>query len=233
MDKLPFLDERLLLIAGLVRRGKIVADIGSDHGYLVTWLVKSGVCPSGYACDINEQPLERSRRTVQSYGVADRVTLQMGSGFEPLRPCEVQDIIIAGMGGDLIANILSTAAWRDTQHHYLLQPMTRADELRRYLCAAGYEIIAEHAAKANRFSYTVLSVRYTGVPTSCTELFSMVGKLPQCPTEEAQVYIRRQADVLQKRIQGLEKSAEKAAQAVPLRRLRQEILQTIGENLHE
>lgn len=47
MDKLPFLDERLLLIAGLVRRGKIVADIGSDHGYLVTWLVKNGISPSG------------------------------------------------------------------------------------------------------------------------------------------------------------------------------------------
>lgn len=229
MDKLPFLDERLLLIAGLVRRGKIVADIGSDHGYLVTWLVKNGISPSGYACDVNEQPLERSRRTVQSYGVADRVTLRIGSGLEPLHPSEVQDIIIAGMGGDLIARILSAVNWRDTQQHYLLQPMTRADELRRYLCASGYEIMAEHAAKANRFLYTVLSVRYTGVPTSCTELFSLVGKLPQCATEEARAYIRRQAAVLQKRIQGLEQSADRAAQAVPLRRLRQDILQTIGE----
>lgn len=229
MRELPFVDERLALIASLVRKGSVVADIGSDHGFLVTWLVKSGICPSGFACDVNEMPLERSRHTVESYGVSDRVALRLGSGLVPLRQDEAQDIVIAGMGGDLIADILSAADWRDESKHYLLQPMTRADELRRRLCAQGYEITAEHAASVNRFCYTVMEARYTGQASACTELFALVGKMPQCRTAQGKRYIRRQAQMVQKKIEGLSRSANRADEQAPLKRLYAEILKTIEE----
>ncbi len=230
MNELPILDERLSLIAGLVRQGSTVADIGADHGYLVTWLIKQGICPQGFACDINEMPLARSRRTVERYGVADRVRLVLSNGLECLQENDADDIVIAGMGGDLIAKILAAAAWKNPQKHYLLQPMTRADELRRWLCANGYEIICEHSARANRFRYSVLSVRYTGKITACSDLFAVVGKLPECPAEDARAYIRWQAEIVHKKIKGLQASKNRREQAAPLELLYHAILRTIGED---
>jgi len=230
MNELPFLDERLSLIASLVRCGSVVADIGADHGYLVTWLVKQGICRRGFACDINEMPLARSRRTVEQYGVADRVQLVLSNGLEHLRESDADDIVIAGMGGDLISQILAAAGWKSREKRYLLQPMTRADELRRWLCANGYEILCEHCARANRFRYTVMTVRYTGEVIACGDLFAVVGRLPECGTEDARSYIRWQAEIVLKKIGGLRASKDRTEQAAPFEILYRDILRTIGED---
>ena len=226
---LPALDGRLALIARLVRPGSVVADIGSDHGYLVAWLVGTDTCPHGYACDINRQPLEHSRATAERCGVADRVTALLGGGLSRLKEADADDIVIAGMGGDLIAQILGDADWQSPDKRYLLQPMTRADELRRWLCANGYCIEAEHAARARRFCYAVLTVRRTGEATLCDDYYAAVGRMPECDCEDARAYIRHQAAVILKKASGLERSRERAAEAVRCRALAARILATIGE----
>ena len=62
------LDDRLSAVAGLVRNGKRVADIGTDHGYLVAYLVENGMCPSGIPADLRKGPLENARQTVIQQG---------------------------------------------------------------------------------------------------------------------------------------------------------------------
>lgn len=229
MNGLPILDERLALLAGLVRGGSVVADIGSDHGYLVAWLVGRGICPHGYACDVNPMPLERSRSTARRFGVEDKITFLLSDGLEQLEENAADDIVIAGMGGDLIARILGGAGWKSGEKRYLLQPMTRADELRRWLCASGYEICAEHAACAREFCYSALTVRYTGAVCPCGDYFALLGKLPEQGTLEARAYIARQAVALQKKIEGLRASKNRSEQAAPLEELYAAVVAALGE----
>lgn len=230
METLPALDNRLALLASLVRAGCTCADIGTDHGYLITSLVKSGVCPRGFACDINEMPLEQSRATARRCGVEDRISFVLSDGLARLDENEIDDVIIAGMGGNLIADILESAAWHSGKQRFLLQPMTRADELRRRLCAGGYELCAEDAARENGFCYTVITVRYSGVRRECTPLFAAVGLLASAKTPQARAYIKKQAELLEKRIRGLEGSETRTAEAIPLRPLYNDILKLIEED---
>ena len=105
------LDERLKTVAALVRPGSRVADIGTDHGYLPVYLVKEGICPRAIAADLRSGPLESARRHVTAAGLSDRIDLRLGDGLTPIEPQEVDDMIIAGMGGETIAGILAAADW--------------------------------------------------------------------------------------------------------------------------
>ena len=230
MRGLPFLDERLALLASLVRAGSIAADIGSDHGHLITWLVGRGVCPHGYACDINKKPLEQSRATALRFGCEGKISFVLSNGLAELNEADIDDIIIAGMGGDLIAEILSAAGWHSAGKQFLLQPMTRADELRRWLCANGYELCSEHAAQANGFCYTAITSRYTGKVYPCTPLFAAVGIMPQVRTPEAKAYILKQAEAVKKKLLGLAASKNHLAdEMLPLQGLYDSILATLEE----
>ena len=187
------LDERLETVAGFVRRGSVVADIGTDHGYLVCELIRRGVCPRGFATDINAMPLERARETVARCGLEERVTLLLCDGLSGLEPYCAQDIVAAGMGGELIGGIIDAAAWlRSPEIRLVLQPMSKADELRRWLCRNGFGILRERAALAGRHVYTVISAGYTGEKYEPDELFALTGRLADCPGERERQYIRRQ-----------------------------------------
>ena len=117
-ERYPRLDRRLQAIADLVnpegRSGLRLADVGTDHGYLVSYLALTGQIAKGYACDINPQPLERARRTLERYGVQG-VELRLSDGLAALTPEMVDRVVIAGMGGDMMVHILSQAGWQQAQ----------------------------------------------------------------------------------------------------------------------
>ena len=229
--ELPVLDARLALIASMVRPGRTVADIGADHGYLVTWLVASGTCPSGVAADINAQPLARAALTAKECGVMERIALIQCDGLSALEERDAEDLIIAGMGGDTIAQILEAAAWHTPDKRFLLQPMTHAAQLRRWLCKNGYAIEMENAALAGRFCYTVMTVRFTGETLPCSEVFAHAGLLPERNTPEARAYVRAQACAAQKKARGLARSGSHEAEYLAASRLACELYATIGEDL--
>ena len=142
--ELPNLDTRLQSVARFVRRGAFVADIGSDHAYLPLWLVLSGRASRAVASDIVEGPVARARANVIRYGCEDRVTVIRADGLAGVRELPITDIVIAGMGGELIANIISAAGWvRNERYRLILQPMTHSEILRRELLAWGFFISDE------------------------------------------------------------------------------------------
>lgn len=164
-------DKRLGIIAGQVRKGKRFADIGTDHAYLPVFLVKNGICPSGFACDINEKPLNVAGLNIKGACMQDRIQTVLSDGLENIDPYSVDDIIIAGMGGELITRILSNASWvKDSRLRLILQPMTRPEALRKFLFENGFEIIFEMAAEENSKLYTVISAEYTGGIIEFSEL---------------------------------------------------------------
>ena len=139
------LDKRLSAVAALVRQGSRLADIGTDHAYLPVHLVQSGVCPSAIASDIGAGPLDAARRTVTENGLTSEIALRLGDGLATVKAGEVEDVAIAGMGGETIVAILEAAPWVQNEGiRLILQPMTRAEDLRRWLLTHGFTILGEH-----------------------------------------------------------------------------------------
>ncbi|MCL2020480.1 MAG: class I SAM-dependent methyltransferase [Oscillospiraceae bacterium] len=168
------LDERLAACAALVRREARVADIGSDHAILPCFLLQNG-WTNITASDINPKPLEHARKTLEKYGFgADTVRLVLSDGFEKIPPCD--DVIIAGMGGETISEILTGCRYKDENTRLILQPMTRHEELRRGLYRQGFEIISETFAYCSRKPYTVIYARFTGERREIDEAFAFIGK---------------------------------------------------------
>ena len=142
------LGPRLALCASLVREGSTLCDVGTDHGYLPIWLLKTGKIPKALACDINPGPLEAARRDGAKYGVGEELSFRLSDGLEAVSPEEAEDIAIAGMGGELILRIVTQAPWlRDPQKRLILQPMSSVPELRLGLRDLGFAVLQEEAVE--------------------------------------------------------------------------------------
>ena len=173
------LDSRLRLAADLVRQDSRVADIGTDHAFLPVALVAEGRCPSAIASDVRQGPVGNARRTVEQAGLGDRISVRLGDGLQTVRPDEVDDIVIAGMGGETIAAILEEAPWvKNDRYRLILQPMTRAEKLRAYLYIHGFDILTERVTQVGRHWYTVIHAVFTGNETAEDEVRCHIGKIP-------------------------------------------------------
>ena len=105
------LQPRLALLASLVPQGAVLADVGTDHGYIPVCLRQRGVIDRAIASDIGREPLEHARRTAEEYGVGG-IDLRLCAGLDAIAPEECDTVLIAGMGGETIWGILA-AALRD------------------------------------------------------------------------------------------------------------------------
>ncbi|HSQ89074.1 class I SAM-dependent methyltransferase [Romboutsia sp.] len=172
------LTDRLLKIASLVTKGKRVADIGTDHGYIPVYLLNKGYVDFAILADVNKGPLENARSEVRHNNLLEKVDLRLGSGIEVLEVNEVDEVIIAGMGGILISELLE--AKKEVAHSVdklILQPMQAQNELRKYLLNNGYEILDEVLVKEDFRIYEIIIAKYTGKNTVIEdEIYYEVGK---------------------------------------------------------
>ena len=213
------LDPRLSLCASFVPAGAKLADIGTDHGYLPIWLAKTGRVLHAVAADLRPGPLERAKENVRKYQVEDIVELRLSDGLQAFLPEEADFIVIAGMGGEVIASILGAAPWlKETGARLVLQPMTRAEELRRFLAEHGFEILEERPVLSLGRPYSVLLTAYTGRQEAGGILFPYLGKLLQSPlTDKAErtaalAYLGKQLRHLQNLEKGARAGGEQEAQ---------------------
>lgn len=159
MGERPVLQPRLRAIADLVPAGSRLADIGTDHGYIPIDLLLSGHIPSAIATDIGQMPLNHARHTAQCCGLSEGIDFRLGDGLAPLAPDEADVIVIAGMGGDNIADILTASPWAREGPLLLLQPMSKAEVLRAFLPEHGYCVEAERLVADKGKLYPILTVR--------------------------------------------------------------------------
>ena len=153
------LQPRLQCIASLVPKGARLADIGTDHGYLPVYLLQEGTIGHAIASDINALPLAHARATAAEYGVTEKLDFRLCPGLAKLRPEECDTVAIAGMGGETILGILEAAPWtRDGAHTLILQPQTKVDLLRRWLCESGYRFLEEKLVRDKEQLYVVFRV---------------------------------------------------------------------------
>lgn len=150
------LDNRLKMCAELVSGRGIAVDVGTDHAYLAAELINSGRCRKVIASDINEGPLESARKTVEKYGISDSVELVLSDGLENVGLEGVSDIVIAGMGGETIADIIIGGGIFSDDIRLILQPMSKPELLRKSLYENHFKIESERGVEVGDKLYTVI-----------------------------------------------------------------------------
>ena len=114
------------------------------------------------ASDVRAGPLERAKKNIERYGVGNLVAVRLSDGLDAVQPSEAEDIVVAGMGGLMIAEIISRAPWlKEGGRHLILQPMTRAEDLRRSLSDQGFAILRERAVREEHHLYTAMLCAYS------------------------------------------------------------------------
>lgn len=170
---------RLSAVAKRIRQGARVADIGTDHALLPVWLLQNGQCPSAVASDIGEGPAAAARRTVSGAGLEAAISVRVGDGLAPVQPDEVDDIVIAGMGGETIADILAAAPWvADARYRLVLQPMSKPERLRTFLAENGFSTVEEDVVAEGERLYTVMTVTFTGERRRLGFAEALMGDIP-------------------------------------------------------
>ncbi len=133
---------RLQMIIDLVSQNSI-ADIGTDHAYIPIKLASTGVIDKAIATDKNEGPLKIAEENVIKYGLENKIQLRLGEGLKPINKGECELVIIAGMGGKLIGDIIEDDLEKSKSFKLLLQPMNAQAELRKRLINMGFMITKE------------------------------------------------------------------------------------------
>ena len=154
------LSDRLHIIAERVEKNKTMADIGTDHGFLPIYLLQSGKCKKAIAADISMPSLSKAIENARSI-LSDNGNFEarQGNGLEVLNCGEADTVVIAGMGGKLIRDILDA----DLEHTYsfsrfVLQPRIGQGILRKWLCEKGFRIINEDVVYEGSYIPEIITV---------------------------------------------------------------------------
>lgn len=162
MDTIIKPDARLCTAIPYLKRGGRVADIGTDHAYLPIYLVSCGLVSAALASDINQGPIDSARANIERAGLSQTVSVLRTDGLHGVEAFAPDDVLIFGMGGELIARILSEAPFvKNKDIGLILQPMSKAAALRGWLCENGFEILGESLSYVDRH-YQTIYARYCG-----------------------------------------------------------------------
>lgn len=149
---------RLRAAAELVLPGVPAADIGSDHMYLPAYLARRRLCPHVIATDKAAAPCAKGRAFLAGLGLDGQVEVRRGDGLEVLTAGEVATIIVTGMGGCLIRDILAARPRiADSARRLVLSPQKDVDLLRYYLADSGWRIVDERLIYEAGIYYTVIA----------------------------------------------------------------------------
>lgn len=198
------ISNRLCTAASFVRDGAVVADIGTDHAYLPIYLLLNNKITRAYASDINVGPIQRAKENIQKYGLEKYIEAKVASGLDGIENASPDDIVICGMGGELIVKILENSSYiRNENVRLILQPMTHVEQVRDYL-SNGFSTVAEKVVFEDGKLYQVLCLQYDGAfhPHSRIEL--ELGKINiQNRSEEFKILLNSTIAKKRKRREGL------------------------------
>lgn len=206
-QKLP---PRLATIAAMVRPNAVLADVGTDHAYLPIFLLSQKHVSRCVCTDIHLGPCQSAKANLAAAGLSEAATVLHTDGLCGVAPYAPTDIVIAGMGGELIADILSRADFVQNQElRFYLQPMTRAEKLREYLWQNGFSILQEVLVAEQERIYQVLCVSFTAQNTVYSQVDLYLGKqMPSMGTEHFLPRTERLLAQLKKQRWGMSQSAQ-------------------------
>ena len=153
------IDERLTAIATLIKGGT-VADVGCDHGKLGYYLVSTDRAEKVIATDISAPSLQKAQELAFDNGVSHIMETRLGDGLSPIKSNEADTVVIAGLGGDVMAEILSSARIEGKEFdHFVLSPNTHPEKVRRELAHSHHTIVTDNLTECAGKYYTIISTQ--------------------------------------------------------------------------
>ena len=195
------LSKRLKFIVDHIDKVISLSDVGTDHGYIPLYALRQELCEKAIASDINKDPLDKARLNALLEGMGDELEFRLGAGLEPLKDGEVQAVIIAGMGGNLIRDILENDIEKvDNLDYLILQPAQNPKILREYLYTNDYEIMTEDLCKDGGKYYELFKVRRkSGENTKLDDIYYEVSpKLLMTKHPLMKEYLESKVDIYNK-----------------------------------
>ena len=172
------LGERLLAVSEYIRDGAVLCDVGTDHAKLPIHLALTGKIKKAYATDINEGPIKSARANVAELDLGNIIECIRTDGLYNTDSLGITDISICGMGGELIARILSDCSYiKDSNVNLVLQPMSHIEDIRRYLYDNGFDIKDECLVRETGKLYLIINAVYTGEKYEYDETDIILGKI--------------------------------------------------------
>ncbi len=158
------LSKRLEKIISFVETGALIADVGCDHGFVPIELIKRGTVQKAAALDVNREPLEKARENALKAGTSDRISFYLSNGLEKLPVGTADTVIIAGMGGILMARILEEAPEELMKEikSFILAPQSEYEHFRHYLAENGFAIDDEALIKEDGKFYPIIKCKKSG-----------------------------------------------------------------------
>lgn len=157
------LEERLAQIGKMVDSQSRVADIGTDHAYLPIALVEEGKIDFAIASDVAAGPLDNAKQDIEQAGLEDKIETRLGSGLETLKNSDqIDTVVIAGMGGKLMTNLLETAHHEEKIYPTLILEANIGEPLvRKWLVDHQYEIVEEKIIEVAGHIYEIIKAKLT------------------------------------------------------------------------
>lgn len=201
-------DERMKLIYGKVREGVTVCDVGTDHAIIPIELLLSGKAERCVLTDISAPSLEKGVKNAGNAGVGGKISAYCANGTLGVPLDGQMDFIIAGMGGELISQILDQdERLRNPGYGFVLQPMSKAEELRRYLAENGFLVKNETKVESGGRVYAVICCSYDGAVRTISEKELFLGYGFDAKRSLDRIYAEKVLASFRVRLKGLE-SAE-------------------------
>lgn len=202
------LSGRLWYVANMVTPCNVVADIGTDHGYVPIYLVENKICKKAIAMDINVGPLERAKENIRKENLENCIETRLSDGLEKLRHKESDTVIIAGMGGELMIRILEKGLHiLDTVTELILSPHSGLEKVRGYLLENGFSIEDETMLIDEDKYYTIMKISH-GIEDAYSEIELKFGrKLIQKKDSVLQEYLCQNLNKYNQILQTLRQNA--------------------------
>lgn len=146
-------------IIAALKKVYVLADIGSDHGFIPMQSVLRNIAGFAIASDISSKSLEKINESKCYNKISDRIDIRTGYGLETLFVDEADEIVITGMGADLICSILDgyEAAFDLKAPNLVLSSAGKNEILRKYLYENSFKITAESIVYENGIYYHIIS----------------------------------------------------------------------------
>lgn len=221
---------RLSTLAQMVDQGARIADIGTDHAYLPIQLVKEGKVDYAIASDVAAGPLQNAEKDIVAAGLKDKIETRLGSGLETVSAQDrIDTVVIAGMGGKLMTNILDEA-WSENFHFttLILEPNVGEPGVREWLSTHKYQIIDEKIIAEAGHIYELIKAQKVESTIRLTDRQIFFG--PEILKEKNQVFYQKWQDQLayhQRLLCNLNKAQEK--DRTHIRQIEDEIKMIEGE----
>jgi tRNA (adenine22-N1)-methyltransferase len=202
------LSKRLNAIVNMVPKSSVVADIGCDHGKIALALLESGTAENVICSDISAKSLSKAEKLAKAKGIGKNVMFRQGDGMSVLCTGEADTAVIAGMGGELITNILNNGQ-KSIPNTLVLSCNTASDLLRVWLCDNGFSIEDEQLVFEGRHYYPVILAR-RGISKPLGDIELEFGPvLLKNKPETLKSFVRRRIELTE----GIRKKLDKANQA--------------------